>query len=142
MYIQHTYGKLQTLIFFFLSLKDIHELREILHSLTGEVNVVKMSNFPNLRYIFNTIPMKIPQSCFSDVDNCTILIRDVSFPSSSDSKESACNAGDLGSIPGLARSPGGGHDNSLQYSCLENPHGQRSLVGYSPWGHKESDTTE
>ena len=36
----------------------------------------------------------------------------------------------------------GGHGNSLQYSCLENPHGQRSWVGYSPWGHKESDTTE
>ena len=32
--------------------------------------------------------------------------------------------------------------NPLQYSCLENPHGQRSLAGYSPWGHKESDTTE
>ena len=36
-------------------------------------------------------------------------------------KESACNAGDLGSIPGLGRSPGGGHCNPLQYSCLENP---------------------
>ena len=45
------------------------------------------------------------------------------FPSSSDSKESACNAGDLGSIPGLERSPGIVHGNSLQYSCLENPHG-------------------
>ena len=42
-------------------------------------------------------------------------------PGGSDSKESACNAGDLGSIPGLGRSPGGGHDNPLQYSCLENP---------------------
>ena len=40
---------------------------------------------------------------------------------SSDSKESACNAGDLGSIPGLGRSPGEGNGNSLQYSCLENP---------------------
>ena len=50
--------------------------------------------------------------------------------------------GDLGLIPGLGRFPGGGHGNSLQYSCLENPHGQRSLVGYSPWGHKESDMTE
>ena len=60
------------------------------------------------------------------------------FPGGSDSKESACNAGDLGSIPGLGRSPGGGHGNPLQYSCLENSHGQRSLVGYSPWGHKES----
>ena len=52
------------------------------------------------------------------------------------------NAGDLGSIPRLKRSPGGGHDNPLQYFCLENPHGQRSLTGYSPWGHKELDMTQ
>ena len=61
------------------------------------------------------------------------------------SKEFTCSAGDTGdtgSIPGLGRSPGGGHGNPLQYSCLENPHGQRSLAGYSPWGRKESDTTE
>ena len=60
-------------------------------------------------------------------------------------KESACNAGasgDAGSVPGLGRSPGGGHGHPLQYSCLENPHGQRSLAGYSPRGRKESDTTE
>ena len=50
--------------------------------------------------------------------------------------------GGLGSIPGLGNSPGGGYGNPLQYSCLENPHGQRSLVGYGPCGHKESDTTE
>ena len=50
--------------------------------------------------------------------------------------------GDLGWIPGLGRCPGVGHGNPLQYSCLENPHGQRSLAGCSPWGHKESDTTE
>ena len=36
----------------------------------------------------------------------------------------------------------GGHGNPLQYSCLENPHGQRNLAGYSPWGHIESDTTD
>ena len=42
------------------------------------------------------------------------------FPSSSDGKESACNAGDLGSIPGSGRSPGEVNDNPLQYSCLEN----------------------
>ena len=64
------------------------------------------------------------------------------FPSSSAGEESAWNAGYLGSIPGLGRSPGGGHGNPLQYSCLENPYGQRNLGGYSPWGHKESDTTE
>ena len=64
------------------------------------------------------------------------------FPGGSDGKESACSAGDLGSITGLGRSPGGGHGNPLQYSCLENPHGQRILAGYSPWGHEESDTAE
>ena len=63
------------------------------------------------------------------------------FPGGSDSKESALNVGDLGSIPGLGRSPGEGHGNPLQDSCLENSLGQRSLVGYSPRGHKESDTT-
>ena len=57
-------------------------------------------------------------------------------------KESACNVGDLSSIPRLGRSPGEGHGNPHQCSCLEKPHGQRSLVGYSPWGCKESDTTE
>ena len=48
------------------------------------------------------------------------------------------NAGDRGSIPGSGRSPGGGHSNPLQYSCLENPHRQKSLLGYSPYGRKES----
>jgi len=47
-------------------------------------------------------------------------------------KESACNAGDQGSIPGLGRSPGGKDGKPLQYSSLENPHGQRSLAGYGP----------
>ena len=51
------------------------------------------------------------------------------FPGGSDGKESACNAGDLGSIPGLGRSPGGRYGNPFQYSCPENPYGQRS---YSP----------
>ena len=54
----------------------------------------------------------------------------------SEGKESACSAGDLGSIPGLGRSLGGGHGNLLQDSCLENPHGQRSLAGCSPWGRR------
>ena len=55
-------------------------------------------------------------------------------------KNSSVNAGDvrdMGSIPCLERSPGGGHGNPLQYSCLENPEGQRSLVSYTPWGCKE-----
>ena len=60
-------------------------------------------------------------------------------------EESACNAGaagGMGSIPGSGRSSGGVHGHPAQYSCLENPHGQRSLVGYSPWSHKELDVTD
>ena len=64
------------------------------------------------------------------------------FHRSSVVKESAYNAGDLGSIPRLGRSPGEGHGNPLQYSSLENPHGEMSLMGYSPWGRKELDMTE
>ena len=56
-------------------------------------------------------------------------------------KETACSAGDLGSIPGLGGSPGGGHDNPLQSSCLENSI-DRGVVGYCPLDCKESDTTE
>ena len=64
------------------------------------------------------------------------------FPGSSAGKESPCNAGNPGSIPGSGRSPGEGNGYPLQYSCLENPMDHRSLVGYSPWGGKESDMTE
>jgi len=45
-------------------------------------------------------------------------------------------------IPGLGRCPGEGNGNPLQYSCLENPMGRGPWWGYSPWGHKESDTSE
>ena len=56
-------------------------------------------------------------------------------------KESACQAGDMGAVPGSGGSHGGGHGNPLQYSCLEYCHGKRSLMGYSPWGHKELAVT-
>ena len=49
--------------------------------------------------------------------------------------------GALSLIPGLGRAPGEGNGNPLQYSCLGKSHGQSSLAGYSPWGHKESNTT-
>ena len=64
------------------------------------------------------------------------------FPGCSDGKESTCNVGDLGLIPGLERSFRGGHGIPLQYSCLESPHGQRNLAGYSPRGCRELDMTE
>ena len=60
------------------------------------------------------------------------------FPSGSDSKASAYNVGDLGSIPGLGRSPGEGNGNPFQSSCLENP---MDGGAYSSQGHKELDTT-
>ena len=56
--------------------------------------------------------------------------------------ESACSAGDLDSIPGLEKSPGEGNGNPAPISLPGKSHGQRSLVGCSPWGWKESDTTE
>ena len=59
------------------------------------------------------------------------------FPGSLAGRESTCNAGDPGSIPGLEKSPGEGIGYPLQYSCLENPRGQRSLAGYSPRRRKE-----
>ena len=62
-------------------------------------------------------------------------------PGDLDHKESTFSVGDLGLIPGLGRSPRGGHDNPLQYSCLENPQGQMSLVGYNPWDYKELGST-
>ena len=60
------------------------------------------------------------------------------FPGGSDSKKSACNVGDLHSIPGSGTSLGEGNGNPLQCSCLENSTNR----GYSRWGRKESDTTE
>ena len=64
----------------------------------------------------------------------------INFPGGSDGKASAYNAEDPGSIPGSGRSPGEGNGNPFQYSCLENPMGGGAW--YSPWGRKESDTTE
>ena len=63
------------------------------------------------------------------------LMFDKNVPDGSDSKESACNMGNLGLIPGWRRSPGEGNGNPFQYSCLENPMDR-------PRDCKESDTTE
>ena len=62
------------------------------------------------------------------------------FQGGSDGKESSCNAGDLSSTPGSGRSPG--KENGYPLFLPERFHRQRSLVGYSPWGHKELDMTE
>ena len=57
-------------------------------------------------------------------------------------KDPPAKEGVAGLIPGSRRPPGGGNDNPLQYSCLEDRHGQKSLADYRPWGPKESDMTE
>ena len=78
----------------------------------------------------------------SRIDNFVLFffksVLNLGFPPGSEGKESACNVGDLDSIPGSGRSPGDGASYPLQYSCLENSHGQRSLAEHSPCGCKES----
>ena len=72
---------------------------------------------------------------------CDLIWATRDFPSGSDGRESACNAGDMALIPGSGRPTGERNGYPLQYSCFKS-HGQRSLVGYSPRGCKESDVIE
>ena len=83
--------------------------------------------------------------CITDSLCCTAeteYLKLTVLPGGSDGKASVYNARDRGSIPGSGRSPGEGNSNPLQYYLPGKSHGQRSLVGYSPWGRKELDTTE
>ena len=118
------------------------------HSLKASVLHCSTCFMVQLSYPYVTTGKTIALTIQTIVDKVmTLLLNTLSrfvigFPGGSDSKESACHVEDLDSIPGFEISPGARHDNPLQYSCLENPHEQGSPVGYSPWGHKESDTTE
>ena len=73
------------------------------------------------------------------LSNCRL---NVGLPRWLSSKESTCQAGDMDSIPGLGRSPGEGKWQPTPVFLPGKSHGQRSLLGYSPWGRKESDTAE
>ena len=73
---------------------------------------------------------------------CVTYLPDKGFPGGSEGKASACNVGDLALIPGSGRSPGEGNVQPTPVFLPGESHGQRSLVGYSPQGHKELDTTE
>ena len=77
----------------------------------------------------------------NDAVKILIKFQSTYFSGGSGGKESACNAGDLGSGPGLRRSPGEGNGNLFQYSCLENPWAEESGRPQS-MGSQESDTTE
>ena len=71
------------------------------------------------------------------------LVNTLGFPGGSVVKNLHASAGDMGLIPGSGRCPGVGNGNAPWYSCLRNPsHGQKTLMGFSPWSHKESDINE
>ena len=105
----------------------------VLHSVTWKlitpVSPSLLSSHSILFYISVFSPLLIGQQlyCIMGCPGC---------------KESTSSARDVDLIPGLGRCPGGGNGYPLQYSCPENPRGQRSLVGYSLWGCKELDMTE
>ena len=87
--------------------------------------------------MFSSDPLPFTLNPFNQLASTTDY---VGFPGGSDGKESACNVGDLSSIPGLKRSPGGGPGNPLQYCCPQNPMDRGAWQG--PWGREESDIAE
>ena len=109
----------------------------------GTISITTQSNI-TLNYmnmISHNWMLKLSNSLFS----FSIYLLSTSyiyFPAGSEGKESACNAGDPGSISGLERSSGEGNGNPLQYSCLENLMDGGAWQATAPWGRKESDTTQ
>ena len=95
----------------------------------------------NLRILSNISwrekPLLVENHCGRKFHIFPLVLFNMGVPGGSDDKESTCNEGNLGSIPGLGRSSGEGNGNPLQYPCLENPRRWRTLAGYSPWGRKE-----
>ena len=94
-----------------------------------ESSITSLTKYsPNLLdYVLSSFPLSCLQLAWT-TQVLKIVVRYLRLPWWLDGKKPACNVGDLGSIPGLGRFSGGGHGNPLQYSCLENPNGQRSLV--------------
>ena len=95
---------------------DIAEYLQVWGSMCKTAPGWKISDLPKW-WTFSFVMKYSLNASFNDFK----ILRHMGFPGGSDSKESACNAGDPGSIPGSGRSPGEGHGNPLRYSCLENP---------------------
>ena len=104
---------------------EISKQPQLLHNLQCFFQALKIFNQPS-NFILEFLPFKCFYFFFS------LYQKNLGFPGGSDGKESTCNMEDPNSILGSGRSPGGGHDYPLQYSCLENLHGQRNLLGYNP----------
>ena len=89
---------------------------------------------------------ELPFFSFSGDQSISAMVTIVKgFPDGASGKEPACQCRrlrDASSVPEWGRFPGGGNGNPLQNFCLENPRGQRSSAGYSPWGHKQWDKTD
>ena len=106
--------------------KEIEQTRQILSTLPGEIhgNFLFKQLPQNFKQYFKNLKSFLPKRQAIAYSFLFVIIK--CFPGGSDGKESVCNAGDLGLIPGLGRSPGGGHGNPLQYSCLENSLGEET----------------
>ena len=122
----------------FLIFQILNSCSLFFHFIACEVD--KSISERNRSYFSNSKPksLRVIEGILEKLFN---IFKSVGFTGGSDSKESACNAGDLGSIPGSGRSPGEGNGNLLQYSCLENPM-DREIWWAIAHGFSESDTNE
>ena len=127
-------------IYFLLQIQQFHILSTLCPSLLCDrlfllLMQLLFTECPLIKWIAFTIVCLYPRGCARRLIRVWGLLRWLN------DKEPPCQAGDMGSILGLRRSSGEGNGNPLQCCCWKS-HGQRSLVGYSAWGYKESDMTK
>ena len=111
--------------------------REVSSILMSTITLYKVTTSKWVSWI--GVPLLRATSFFSNYSFDKLHLNSCGFPGGSVSKQSACNAGDLGLIPGLGRSPGEGNGNPLQYSCMENSMDRGTWWAAVHGGHKELD---